>query len=117
MVKEIVSFIRDNDNGYYDDCNLEEWVQEHISYKTCNVIYDKDGEIIAVARWNVEGDTAEILDVTIRKDNRSISTLKELIRHCYKYGHIEFPFVKYIKFERGRRNDMKTRKYKIRRLI
>jgi ribosomal protein S18 acetylase RimI-like enzyme len=110
----MISFIRENDKeNIFDNDTLREYLTLHIKYKTCSVMYDKDGDIIAISRWDIYGNTAHILNVIVRKDYRHKGILKELV----KAGLDMFPHAKYIEFEREWRKDMKVRKYKIRRLM
>lgn len=111
---KVISFIKDNGaKNKLSDEVLEEYLYKHRAYKTCNIMYDIDGEIEAISRWNVTEDTAHILDVIIRKDCRNKGILKQLV----KLGHKTFPDVIYITFERESRKDMKMRVYKIGRFI
>ena len=118
IVDDMISFIRENDKGndIFDDKTLREYLEIHIAYNTCNVLYDEDKKIMAISRWDAVGDTVHILEVVVRKDCRHKGVLKKLV----KMGLDTFPYAKYIEyisFEREWRKDMKARKYKIRRFI
>jgi hypothetical protein len=92
----------------------EEYITLHLAHKTCIVVYDNKDEVIAFTRWNVDGDTACILDTVIRPDQRKTLILKSLINK----GHETFPEVEYISFVRELKYpERKPRKYLIQELL
>jgi hypothetical protein len=67
---------------------------KHEEYGTHEVVW-KNGEIIAYSRWNVEGDTAHIIEAVVAPWYR----FKRLLKLMLCRGLRRFP-VKYIKYER-----------------
>lgn len=90
------------DNGRYTQDALEELRQaiiQHMIYGTIVVMHDTVG-IYGVTRFNIEGDTAYIMDCAVRKDKRFKGVLKEMT----KEGLIRFPQIKRFRFERVAKN-------------
>ena len=87
-------------SGYLVDIEIaKSYILKHYEFKTAFVGHDDEGEIIFVCRWNINGDTAEILDLYIREDYRG----KKIIQQLLKQGIWVFPEVKRIKFERQKK--------------
>ena len=72
----------------------------------------KDGEeIVAVCRWNINDNIADILDLYIKEEYRG----KRIIQQMLQRGEWLFPQVKKIKFERfmkygGRKSEIPVEK-------
>jgi len=114
MIDNILSFIKENNkDNVLDDKTLREYLLLHIKYNTCNILYNESGDIIAISRWDIKGDTAYILEVVVKKDYRRKGMLKDLV----KIGSQMYPHVKYIEFERNWEEDSKVKKYKIERFL
>jgi N-acetylglutamate synthase-like GNAT family acetyltransferase len=66
---------------YTDKEKIKEFIQLHLKYKTCLIVYNEKNEIIAVARWNIlpSGKTAHILDLIIRPDYRNKGFIKKML--------------------------------------
>jgi hypothetical protein len=69
-------------------------------------------KIIAVARFNIDGDTAKNLDVIIHPDYRN----KNLMRLMLLRGWRRFPYVKYLEYEREFK-DKPVRKVEIMKIL
>lgn len=82
-------------SNFRDNINIiKGYLTLHNSYNTLVTLKDND-KFIAITRFNIENDTAEVLDAIIDKDFRG----KGLMREIAKIGHERFPYVKFIKFE------------------
>lgn len=78
------------------DKDITNEIKQHLKYNTILYLKDKQG-LYAVARWNIYGDIAEIIDTAIREDKERKGILYTLIRRGLK----KFPYVNYITFKRG----------------
>lgn len=109
MLNEITDFaIKEGNYGHIDREKIKEFVKKHIEYKTIIIVKDKQG-ILAVCRWNMTLDTAQILDLIIRKNEE-----KSLIKRILIKGIRMYPSAKYLSFERERKYpDRVKRKYLI----
>jgi hypothetical protein len=99
-IRRIVKFIKDNGGQTYKDFDKDELagvVDLHLQYGTCMIIRDGKNNICAVARWNISGTTAEVLDVIVRKDYRNKNFLKMMLG----VGITKYPYVRFLKFQRG----------------
>ena len=94
-LNKIADFIHKYAPQYTDREKLKEYILKHFEYKTA-FVGEENGEITFVCRWNIEGDTAVILDLYIREDYRN----KNLVKQLLAKGIWLFPMVKKIKFER-----------------
>jgi len=94
-LNKIIDFIQKNAPHYTDRELLKEYILKHWEFKTAFVMQD-DEDVIAVCRWNIEGNIADILDLYIDKDFRG----KRIIQQFLQKGLWIFPQVKYIRFER-----------------
>jgi hypothetical protein len=101
------------DNGYDPSTikSLTESIEGHLKYNTIIVKQDDLG-IYAVARWNIHGTVAHILDVAVRKDKRGDYILQEMITE----GINKFPYATHIMFRRDLKNQgltmLSIKKYK-----
>lgn len=109
-IEQVIDFLKEN-SIYKDDEFLRKNLTVNLQSKTCIVLYDKT-KIVGVARWNLHGDTAHILDVCINKSWRNGKALMMLLAK----GHSMYPDVKYIEFERPKYSDKKSR-YVIKQLL
>ena len=100
-IEKIIRFVIKYGGGKFSNLNRQEFedaIKKHLIYNTCIIVYNEKREVIAVARWNVEpsGKVASILDLIIHPDHRK----QGLIRKLLLKGHLTFPEVKYIVWER-----------------
>ena len=91
-------------------------IKKHLEYKTIIVFYDnpEDQNIVAVCRWNVEGDTAYILDLIIAPKYRKIGL--RLMKFMLRKGLEMYPCVTQLKWQRATRDD-KVRVFSIYQLL
>ena len=113
-INKIVSFINLYAPHYQDKELLKECVKKHIEYKTAIILYDnpKEENIIAVCRWNIEDDTAHILDLIIAPQARKIGLIKFMLQQGLKM----YPSVTQLKWQRSTRDD-KVRVFSVYRLL
>ena len=105
QINEIVDFLITD--GYFTEDQREELteaIKKHTVYQTIMVVRHDDNSILAVIRWNVEGDTLHILDCLVKKQHRGRKLLKRMLLHKLK----TMPELKFLKFERL---DKKKRRY------
>jgi len=110
----IVKFVKKYAPQYQDEEAIRRVIEQHLKYRTCIVIWDKD-EVIAVCRWNVWGiSTAHILDLIIHPKYRR----KRLITRMLIMGLKMYPQVKFISFERLMKYpDREQRVYSIKQFL
>ena len=96
QLDKIASFVQRYAPQYTDREKLREYILKHFEYKTAFVGFDKLNEVAFVCRWNVEGDTATMLDFYIREDHRR----KDIFPKLLKQGLYLFPQVKFLRYER-----------------
>jgi hypothetical protein len=98
-IDEIVDFAIKNGEGGYSNINRElmtKAVELHKKYGTFMEVYDEKG-LAAIARWDwVNKETTHIMDVVIRKNARSLKSLKGLLMLGIKHN----PNCKYIGYQR-----------------
>ena len=100
-IEKIIRFAIKYGGGRFSNLNRKEFesaIKKHIIYKTCIIVYDSKKRILALTRWNIEksGKVATILDLLIHPEHRN----QGLIRKLLLKGHLTFPEVKYIVWER-----------------
>lgn len=111
---EIVRFARE----YFrevDPMELERIVDEHWVYGTIDSVY-KDGEIIAVVRWNISADgrVCDVLDLLICEGENGFRVMKHLIARNWH----RFPTVRHIRFDRPEKYPGRShRMYPIRKIL
>ena len=98
--------------GYYDVPyeKLLEAINKHLNYGTIEVI-EKEGEILAIARYNIVGDTAIVLDAVVKPEFTFKNLLKLMIINGLKKWKVE-----YMEFERGLK-ERGSRRYMISKFI
>lgn len=112
MVEEIVAFVKKY-GAWKDEEEILEVIPGFIKNNTY-VILRRHDEIIAVCVWNMNSETAEIVELIIHPDCRS----KRLIGFITALGWRKFPYLKFVKFERERKYpNRKPRVYRIDRLL
>lgn len=85
----------------------------HIRYGTFDYL-EENGKIIFVLRYNIEGDTAFVLDLAIsKKHRRNIRFIKRIIARNW----MRFPNVRYIKFERFKYPDKERKIYDLLKIM
>lgn len=101
---DVISFIKDNIFEYakLNDSDIADIVLEHIKYGT----YDEmrhNGKIIAVVRYNIDGPTAEILDLIIAPGYNSLYIMRRFIVR----GLSRFFYIRYVSYYRQYKNPRK----------
>ena len=95
-LNKIADFIQKYAPQYTDRDKLKKYILKHYEFKTAFVGFDNKDEVTFVCRWNVEGDTATMLDFYIREDYRR----QDLFPQLLKKGLWIFPQVKFLRYER-----------------
>lgn len=90
-IHEIACFIMER-STYADKTNLQNRIKAHITYKTCRIIYDKDGRICAVCLWNIgpDGLVADVTDLVIRNDYRKKDIMRRILIDAMKIWPLKF---------------------------
>ena len=111
-IDHILDFIYKEGKGLYSTLvkdRLEEAIKGHLKYGTC-ILIKEDKEIIAFVRWNWIGNqTAEIIDVIIKKEYRKDNILKKILI----YGVGKNPNCHYIQFGRKKYPGRKPKLYRV----
>ena len=113
-IEEIVDFIVKY-SPYKDRELIKQYIELHIKYKTCIVVYEGN-EIIAVARWNISpsGTIAFVLDTIIKEGYRNNGMMIKLIEK----GTSIWKSVKYLAWERGwKYPDREQKIYSLKQLL
>lgn len=97
-------------SSYTDRKLIKEYIKKHLEYKTCDFAIDKQGEVMFVCRWNIQGITAFVADLIINPKYKGIKTIKWILARNWK----RFP---YVRFLRWKRKDNKTRIYNIKQFL
>ena len=107
---KIVSFLMEH--SIHDDVEQSiDCVDKHTEYNTMLVL-EEDDEVIAVARWNITGAVAHILEAVVRPDKRNGDTLRKMI----DMGLMLNPDITGVTWDRKRKYpNSKRREYKVRR--
>lgn len=93
---EIIDFIIKY--SYHTDREkIKEVIEKHLEYGTCDFALDKDGEIIFMCRWNVNKNTAEVLDLIIAPKYRN---RRKIFKWIIARNWGKFPWVRFLKFKR-----------------
>ena len=97
--EEIFNFVKPYFNGYNDD-NIRKVIESHWIYGTIDAVW-KNGEIVAVCRWNIisGGKVCDVLDLVIHKNEHGFRIMKHLIARNWH----RFPTVRYIRFSRHKK--------------
>jgi len=104
-LNKILDFLQKHFPHYIDRNTLKEHILKHLEYKTILIVMNKD-EVIAVCRWNVKGEVADILDLAIDEKFRKKGLIKELLHAGLKL----FPYVKYLSYERQAKYPFRDKK-------
>jgi GNAT superfamily N-acetyltransferase len=80
----------------------------HSDYGTIDYAVE-NGEIVGVCRWNIDGDTAHVLDLVIREDCRGRGLAKSFLMRGLK----NWNNIKYLTFERETKYPNRKRKIPI----
>ena len=101
--------------GYLDVSyeHILQYVKGHLEYGTIEVIRDRNNQIIAMGRYNINGDTAHILDCLVIKHLR----FRKLIKLMVLRGLKKFPNVTHIEYERELYKDPKKRRLNVMRFL
>ena len=99
-------------NKYVEKDKVKEYIAEHLKYGTIDWCVDND-EIVAMVRWNVRGDTFEVLDMSVDEKYRKQGLGTEFIKRGLK----KWPDVKWLEFKRGVRGDERIRKVSINHIL
>jgi hypothetical protein len=115
-LNKIVDFIQKYAPQYKDREVIKQYVLKHFEYKTAFVGYDSNNDVIFVCRWNLSnsGIIAHILDLYIREDYRNQNIIQLLLTK----GIWNFPTIRYISFERGKKYPNREQKiYSVERIL
>lgn len=97
MIEKISTFILKY-STYTNKEVIEEYIKRHLEYGTAEVLFDDEGEVIAVVRWNITGVTAEVCDLIIHPDYRGND---KIMIYFLQRGLKKFPYMKFLMFKRG----------------
>jgi len=99
--------------GYFEIpySDLLKFIEKHEEYKTLEVI--KTDKIVAVARWNIDGDTAKDIDVIVHPDYRNKRLLKLLLLR----GLRRFPETKYLIYQREFKSRSNERRINVMKML
>lgn len=98
QLRQIEKLVRNHLHEYkavWTKKEIKKYLEEHNKYKTLVAVFDKAGNAMAMLRFNIENDTALILDAIVTPEYRG----KNLLRVMATIGHYRFPFVTTIKFQ------------------
>ena len=98
---------------YLDRELLRKYIKEHERYGTFDYAMDETGEIIAICRWNIKDDVADILDFAIKEGWRRRGVGKDFIMR----GLQRFKDAKVLRFKRGTRGDERMRSIRIDKVL
>lgn len=94
---DIVEFIKQNVPSFskYDDYAIISTIEDHMKYGTYDEIR-KDGKLIAIVRYNIDGINAEILDLIIAPGHKSLYIMRRFILN----GWTRFPYIRFVTYHR-----------------
>lgn len=95
-IEKIIDFIIEY-SPYVDREKIKEVIEKHIEYGTCDFVFDKNGELIFVCRWNVKENVGEILDLIIAPKYRN--RLK-IFKWILARNWMKFPWVRFLEWRR-----------------
>lgn len=98
---DIIEFVRSNIEEYdqFSDDEIRAIINDHINYGTYDEMRD-NGKLIAVVRYNIDGPTAEILDLVIEPGYDS----RYIMRRFIVRGWARFPYIRFISYHRMYKN-------------
>lgn len=111
-MNRIAEFIDKYGNINYPVDELRESIPEFIKNGTFSLSV-KDGEILGVILYNINHETADVLECVIHPNHRS----GKLLRYLAYQGWAKFPFLKYIKFEKRKEAEVRPRVIELRHLF
>ena len=99
-VKDITDFVMTNTT--YDRTKwsvMKKFIEKHLKYKTCIVVYDKDDNIVAFSRWNISPDGKDVflLDTVLDKSVR----FTDLIYKMWQTSLPRYPDLETVSYEKG----------------
>lgn len=98
---------------YFDREKIKGYIREHLKYGTCDYAFDKDGEVIYVARWNIEGLFVKVLDFAVAEKYRKKKFIKYvLFRNLMKHLP-KFPQVRFISWERDQKYPGREKRFTV----
>lgn len=112
LLNKIVWFWRKYGYTDYHVEDLKKTIQQHLDYNTCEVI-EKNDIIIAMCRYNIDGNNAVVIDCLVHPEYRN----KKLIKLMLIKGLRKFPYVTNIKYQRQVFNDDDWRDYGVRNFL
>jgi len=116
-IDDIVNFIvKYSPVDRSDREQLKDFVKQHLAYKTCLVVRGSTG-VNAFVRWNIKGDTVEVLDLILRPNLRGTDMVQRIVTYCIKEGLKIYPNLKTIRWQREFTDDARYREFNIRDLI
>ncbi len=111
MTKEIVDFILQH--KLYDRSELTRAINRHVEFETITTLKDDKG-ILAVMRFNVNGECVHILELLVRPDMEKNHVIKWITAKTWH----KFPYLRYFKFNRAYKYPNRPqRAYKITKLL
>lgn len=98
----------------YQDRNLiKEYIDKNKEYGTFDYAVDTDDKVVAIVRWNMDGNIAEVLDFAVREEYRNQGIGRDFVLRALE----RFPQIKYLRFKRGIRGDDRMRKISIQGIL
>ena len=92
-----------------DKKKLRKILVRHYAYGTLDWV-EQGEDILGVVRYNIDGETAYIIDLVIKDGQRGLKMMKFFIAR----GWSRFPGLKYLEFDRGfKYKGREMKKYKM----
>jgi len=119
VLDKIVQFVVKNIPAYQGkQYAIKRLIGMHITFGTFDVMWDKDGDIMACVRWNIteSGKGCSVLDLVINPKYKfkGFYIMKRLIAKNW----VRFPLVEFIQFKRGIKYPLRGKSlYKIKDLL
>ena len=111
-IDKLVDFLCKH-NKYEDRELLKSFLVRHNEFGTLLYAIDNNNNIIAVCRWNMDGDRSLVLDFAVDEKFRNKGIGKDFILRALE----RFPMIKYLEFQRGVRGDMRRRTLAIDKIL
>lgn len=109
LIKAVTDFLNNNSGDYYEIKDVAGFIE-----RETNVVLSIKGQIIAVCLFAIENETANVFELTIKKEFRA----RNLVKYISFLGLKKFPFLRYVLFKRGRRQEKsKDRKVSLYRIL
>lgn len=111
-LERILDFIQENLH-YLDRDLLREYIKQHQKHGTFDYAIDLNSNIVAICRWNIKDNVADVIDFAINKKWRNKKVGRDFILRALK----RFPEIEKIKFRRGVRGDERIRTININEVL